>query len=150
MELMKRATYILLIVISVIALDQITKYLIATALSPADSIEIFPFLHIVSVRNTGAAFGTFKNLGSNFFVIISVIAIVFVITLLMKRTYNSTGLSLVLGGAIGNLIDRIFYGKVVDFIDFSVGNFHWPAFNVADSSLTIGIMVIFLTSLLKK
>ncbi len=147
---MKRATYILLIVISVIALDQITKYLIATALSPADSIEIFPFLHIVSVRNTGAAFGTFRNLGSNFFVIISVIAIVFVITLLMKRTYNSTGLSLVLGGAIGNLIDRIFYGKVVDFIDFSVGNFHWPAFNVADSSLTIGIMVIFLTSLLKK
>jgi signal peptidase II len=147
---MKRATYILLIVISVIALDQITKYLIATALSPADSIEIFPFLHIVSVRNTGAAFGSFRNLGSNFFIIISVIAIIFVITLLMKRTYNSTGLSLVLGGAIGNLIDRIFYGKVVDFIDFSVGNFHWPAFNVADSSLTIGIMVIFLTSLLKK
>lgn len=150
MEVMKRATYILLIVISVIALDQITKYLIATALSPADSIEIFPFLHIVSVRNTGAAFGSFRNLGSNFFIIISVIAIIFVITLLMKRTYNSTGLSLVLGGAIGNLIDRIFYGKVVDFIDFSVGNFHWPAFNVADSSLTIGIMVIFLTSLLKK
>jgi signal peptidase II len=64
--------------------------------------------------------------------------------------YNSVGLSLVLGGAIGNVIDRVLYGKVVDFIDFSIGRFHWPAFNVADSALTIGIIVIFLTSLLKK
>lgn len=147
---MKRATYVFLIVLTVTALDQITKYLIVTSLSPLDSIEIFPFLHIVNVRNTGAAFGTFKNLGSNFFIIVSVVAIIFVIHLLKKRTYNYVGLSLVLGGAIGNLIDRIFYGNVVDFIDFSLGNFHWPAFNVADASLTVGITIIFLTSLFKK
>ena len=147
---MKRTAYILLIVLSVIILDQITKYLIATYLSPFDSIEVFPFLHIVNVRNTGAAFGSFRNVGSIFFIIISVIAIIFVISLLVKRTYNYAGLSLVLGGAIGNLIDRVLYGKVVDFIDFSVGSFHWPAFNVADSSLTIGIAVIVLTSLMKK
>jgi signal peptidase II len=147
---MKRASYVILIVVSVIVLDQITKYLIATYLSPFDSVEIFPFLHIVNVRNTGAAFGSFRNLGSSFFIVISVIAIIFVITLLVKRTYNYFGLSLVLGGAIGNLIDRVLYGKVVDFIDFSVGSFHWPAFNVADSSLTIGIAVILLTSLMKK
>jgi signal peptidase II len=147
---MKRSAYVLLIVLSVIVLDQITKYLIASYLSPFDSIEIFPFLHIVNVRNTGAAFGSFRNVGSSFFIVISVIAIIFVMSLLVKRTYNNIGLSLVLGGAIGNLIDRILYGKVVDFIDFSVGSFHWPAFNVADSALTVGIAVILLASFMKK
>jgi signal peptidase II len=147
---MKRSAYVLLIVLSVIVLDQITKYLIAAYLSPFDSIEVFPFLHIVNVRNTGAAFGSFRNVGSSFFIVISVIAIIFVISLLLKRTYNYIGLSLVLGGAIGNLIDRVLYGKVVDFIDFSVASFHWPAFNVADSALTVGIAVILLASLMKK
>jgi signal peptidase II len=147
---MKRSAYVLLIVLSVIVLDQITKYLIATYLAPFDSIEVFPFLHIVNVRNTGAAFGSFRNVGSSFFIVISVIAIIFVISLLVKRTYNYVGLSLVLGGAIGNLIDRILYGKVVDFIDFSAGSFHWPAFNVADSSLTVGIAAILLASIMKK
>jgi signal peptidase II len=147
---MKRYIYILLIVVAIIVLDQLTKYLIVTRLSSFDSIEIFPFLHIVNVRNTGAAFGSFRNLGSNFFIIVSVIAIIFVVTLLIKRAYSTLALSLVLGGAIGNLIDRIFYGKVVDFADFSVGTFHWPAFNVADSALTVGIFIIVLTSFLKK
>jgi len=147
---MKRAAHALFIVLSVVSLDQITKYLIAGRLSPFDSIEIFSFLHIVNVRNTGAAFGAFKGLGSGFFIGVSIVAIFFLIYLLIKRMYNSVGLSLVLGGAIGNVIDRVLYGKVVDFIDFSIGRFHWPAFNVADSALTIGIIVIFLTSLLKK
>lgn len=147
---MKRATYIVFVVLTVIALDQITKNFIINYLSFSDSVEIFSFLHIVNIRNTGAAFGIFKSLGSNFFIAISVAAIIFVTNLLIRRTYNDFGLSLVLGGAIGNLIDRIFYGKVVDFMDFSVGRFHWPAFNVADSALTIGIMIIFLTSISKK
>jgi signal peptidase II len=147
---MKRASYVVFIVLTVIALDQITKQLVVTYLSPFDSIRVLPFLHIVNVSNTGAAFGTFRNLGSNFFIMVSVAAILFVITLLMRRTYNTFGLSLVLGGAIGNLIDRLFYGMVVDFIDFFIGRFHWPAFNVADSALTIGITIILLTSLLKK
>jgi signal peptidase II len=139
-----------MIVLSVVLLDQATKYLIMTNLSPYDSREIVPFLHIVHVRNTGAAFGMFKNLGSMFFVILSVFAIIFIINLLAKKTYNTFGLSLILGGALGNLIDRVFYGKVVDFVDFSVGTFHWPAFNVADSSLTIGIGVILAAYLFKK
>jgi signal peptidase II len=147
---MKRSLYIFLIVLVVVALDQATKYLIMTNLSLYDSREIFPFLHIVHVRNTGAAFGIFKNLGSMFFIILSVFAIIFIINLLAKRTYNTVGLSLILGGALGNLIDRISYGKVVDFVDFSVGNFHWPSFNVADSSLTIGIVVILATYIFKK
>jgi signal peptidase II len=147
---MKRTILALLIASTVIALDQATKYLIVKSLASYDVIEIFPFLHIVSVRNTGAAFGMFKSLGSNFFVMVSVAAIIFLVYLIAKNTYNLFGLSLILGGAVGNLIDRVFYGKVVDFIDFSVGSFHWPSFNVADSALTVGIIIIFLTSLLKK
>jgi len=147
---MKRIIYVLLIVATVIALDQITKYMIITSFNAYDSIEIFPFLNIVSVRNTGAAFGMFRGLGSSFFIVISIAAIIFIGTLIMRNVYNFIGLSLILGGAVGNLIDRLIYGKVVDFIDFSVGNFHWPAFNVADSSLTIGIGIILITSLLKK
>ncbi|KPK45335.1 MAG: hypothetical protein AMK74_03865 [Nitrospira bacterium SM23_35] len=147
---MKHVLSIVIIVILVVALDQAIKYLIMTNLSVYDSREIFPFLHIVHVRNTGAAFGMFKTLGSTFFIILSVFAIIFIIHLLAKRTYNAFGLALILGGALGNLIDRIFYGKVVDFIDLSIGSYHWPAFNVADSSLTIGIAVILLTYLFKK
>ena len=119
-------------------------------MSPSDSIEVFPFLHIVNVRNTGAAFGSFKGLGSGFFIVVSLVAILFVISLLRKRMYNFFGLSLVLGGAIGNLIDRIRYGKVVDFVDFTIGKFHWPAFNVADSALTVGIIIILVVSFLRK
>jgi signal peptidase II len=147
---MKRSVHVLLIVFTVIALDQITKYLVINYIGPFDSVKLSPFLHLVSVRNTGAAFGMFKNFSSSFFIGISAVAIIFVIWLLFKGKYNYFGLSLVLSGAIGNLIDRVRYGKVVDFIDFSAGSFHWPAFNVADSSLTIGIIVIFLTSFFRK
>ncbi|MBE0426487.1 MAG: signal peptidase II [Nitrospirae bacterium] len=147
---MRRLLYALLIVISVVFFDQITKHLVIKYISPLDSIEIFPFLHLVNVRNTGAAFGILRDLGSNFFIIISIAAIIFVTYLIIKNAYNNTGLSLLLGGAIGNLTDRLIHGQVIDFIDFSVGDFHWPAFNIADSALTIGIGIILLISLFKK
>lgn len=131
-------------------LDQTTKYLANNFINPFKSIELLPFLHLVNVRNTGTAFGMFRSLGNNTFIIISIIAIAFIFFLLIKGKENPLGLSLVLGGAIGNLIDRLFYGSVIDFIDVFVGRFHWPAFNVADSSLTIGIIIIFLTSLFRK
>jgi len=147
---MKKAAGGLIIALTVIALDQITKYLIVSSLSQYATIEVFPFLNIVNIRNTGAAFGMFRGLGSGFFILISAAAIIFVTILMMKNAYNLFGLSLILGGAVGNLIDRLVYGKVVDFIDVFVGNFHWPAFNVADSSLTVGIGIILLTSFIKK
>jgi signal peptidase II len=147
---MKRALSVALIVFAIIVLDQITKYLIVNSLSLYDSIEVFSFLHIVNVRNTGAAFGSFKSLGSSFFILVAVAAIGFVVYLLMKRTYNTFGLSLILGGAVGNLIDRVLYGQVVDFIDFSIGSYHWPAFNVADSALTVGIAIILGTAVFRK
>jgi signal peptidase II len=147
---MKKTAYVLLIVLSVVALDQITKHFIINYLSFSDSVEVFPFLHIINIRNIGAAFGSFKGLGSGFFIVVSLVAIFFVMNLLRKRMYNFFGLSLVLGGAIGNLIDRIRYGKVVDFVDFNIGSFHWPAFNVADSALTVGIIIILVVSFLRK
>lgn len=147
---MRGSLHVWIVVIAVIVLDQITKYIISTSVSPFDSIEIFPFLHIVHVKNTGAAFGMFKKLGGNVFIGVSVIAIIFIFWLLVKSTYSQFGLSLLLGGALGNLIDRIRFGQVIDFIDVSVGKYHWPAFNVADSCLTIGIALILLRSLFTK
>jgi signal peptidase II len=146
----KKPLHVLIIVTAVIVLDQITKYLVSTSISAFDSVEILPFLHIVNIQNTGAAFGMFKNLGSNVFIGVSVVAIIFIIVLIVKSTYSRFGLSLLLGGAIGNLIDRVRFGEVVDFIDVSVGKYHWPAFNVADSCLTIGIALILLITLIKK
>ncbi len=147
---MKRAVSIFLVVFGVVVIDQVTKYLIMKNLPMYDSIKIFSFLQIVHVKNTGAAFGMFKTLGSTFFIALSVTAIIFIGFLLVKKAYHSFGLALILGGAIGNLIDRVLFGQVVDFIDFSLGSYHWPAFNVADSSLTIGVGFIVLTQLLKK
>ena len=133
----------------VVVVDQITKYLAINYINPYDSIKISPFLHLVIVTNKGAAFGMFKNIGSGFFITASVIAIIFVIYLLIRGKEDHLGLSLILGGAIGNLIDRILYGSVVDFIDLSIGKYHWPAFNIADSALSVGVTIILLNNLLK-
>jgi signal peptidase II len=133
----------------VVVLDQATKYLALTYINPYDSFKVLPFLHLVLVTNKGAAFGMFKNIGSSFFIAASLVAIIFVIFLLIRGKEDRLGLSLILGGAIGNLIDRILYGSVVDFIDLSIGKYHWPAFNVADSSLTIGVAILLLTHFLK-
>ena len=141
---------VLLISSIVIILDQITKYLALNYINPYDSLTILPFLHLVIVLNKGAAFGMFKGIGSSFFIVVSTVAILFVIFLLIKGKENYLGPSLILGGAIGNLIDRILYGRVVDFIDLSIGKYHWPAFNVADSSLTVGVMIILLTHFVKE
>ncbi|MGB9716037.1 MAG: signal peptidase II [Thermodesulfovibrionales bacterium] len=146
----KKYIYILFFASLVIALDQLTKYFIITYVKPFEYIEVLPFLHIVNVKNIGGAFGMFKGIGSAIFIFISVIAITFIIFLFIHSKEGYLGFSLIIGGAIGNLIDRLRYGWVVDFIDFSVGRFHWPAFNVADSALTIGVIVILLITLLKK
>lgn len=141
----------LLITALVVIADQCSKYLVRNFISPFDTINVLPFLNLVSVRNRGAAFGMFKSFGNIPFIVISVIAIIFVLYLLLQKTaslkpnsaniYKVT-LSLILGGAIGNLIDRIFIGSVVDFIDMFAGGFHWYTFNIADSALTIGMLLM--------
>jgi len=142
---MKSPLYFL-IAILVVLLDQITKFLARSFIGTFETVKIFPFLHLVSVRNEGAAFGLFKEFGNIPFIAISLIAIIVVVVLLMRGKEDRFGLALVLGGAIGNMIDRITMGSVTDFVDVFAGRFHWPAFNVADSALTIGLVVMVVSS----
>jgi signal peptidase II len=146
----KRVFYPLLIILSVVFLDQITKYLARTSIHPLEPVELLPVLNLVNVRNQGAAFGMFSSLGNNFFIVISVAAIFFMLWVIFTAREDYRIFSLLAGGAIGNLIDRLTLGYVVDFIDVTVAGHHWPAFNVADSALTGGIAFLIITLLVKK
>ena len=141
-----KSPFYFLIAILVVLLDQITKFLARSLIGPFETIKVFPFLHLVSVRNEGAACGLFKGFGNIPFILISLIAVIVVIVLLIRGKEDRFGLALILGGAIGNMIDRITLGSVTDFVDVFAGRLHWPAFNVADSALTIGLVVMVVSS----
>ncbi|RMG73551.1 MAG: signal peptidase II [Nitrospirae bacterium] len=123
-------------------LDQATKFVVNAFLKTYESIVVLPFFQIVNVRNTGAAFGLFRGLGNGIFIALSLLAIVIVVAMLLRSRDDHLAYSLILGGAMGNLTDRLLRGYVVDFLDFHLGSHHWPAFNVADSALTIGITLL--------
>jgi signal peptidase II len=147
----KKSTVIVIIASIEVVLDYFTKMLILQKVGPMEVIPVFPFMNIVHVENRGAAFGMLTSLGNNFFIIISLLAILFILIYLSKlpKGLELYSLSMILGGAVGNLIDRVKIGKVVDFIDVYAGSWHWPAFNVADAALTVGI-VLFLMANLKQ
>jgi len=137
----------------IVLLDQATKYLVRHFIEPFKAIEVLPFLHLVNIRNKGAAFGLFRDLGNTFFVVLSFTALVTLSFLLLRagmRPFGRLCLALILGGAAGNLIDRVFMGSVIDFIDFFIDRYHWPAFNVADSAITIGLVMLLFSSEFKK
>lgn len=138
---LKKNGIIALISSLVLAFDYITKRVIVNKVVPYEHIDVLPFLRIVHVENKGAAFGMFSALGNDVFIMISLLAVFFIIYYLsrIQKGLELYALSLILGGAAGNLLDRIRIGKVIDFIDVFVGKWHWPAFNVADSALTVGI-----------
>jgi signal peptidase II len=146
----KRFFYALFFVSLIVLLDQSTKFLVRTYIDPFETIKIMPVLNLINVRNEGAAFGMFKHLGNTFFILISIAAIIFIFWIIITGKENYKLFSLLAGGAIGNLIDRLSLGYVVDFIDISVSGFHWPAFNVADSSLTIGIFLMIIKVIRKR
>lgn len=132
-------------------LDQLSKYVIVSITAPFGKIEIIPgFFNIVHVRNTGIAFSLFANVSGASFVlgIVAFLAIVLLHVIVWRlkeiSIVEAVFFGLILGGAMGNLIDRIRFGAVVDFLDFYIGNLHWPAFNVADSAITCG--ALFLTT----
>ncbi|MBF0458093.1 MAG: signal peptidase II [Nitrospirae bacterium] len=133
-----------IISIFVFAADQITKRLIEQKLHLYESIPVTSFFNIVSARNRGSAFGMFQNWGNMPFIVITVIVLVIIAGLLIYGKKDLLPLSLILGGAAGNMTGRITTGSVVDFLDFYAGRYHWPAFNVADMALTcgIGLMII--------
>lgn len=148
-NILKKISFPPLIASLVVISDFITKRMILKWVKPYESIDLLPFLNIVHVKNEGAAFGLFTTLGNSIFVIISIVAIIVIIAYLarIKGNLEIVSISLILGGAIGNLVDRLTIGKVVDFVDFFVGKWHWPAFNVADSALTVGILLFLLASI---
>lgn len=130
--------------------DQLSKQFIQAKVSPNEVINVLPFLNIVYVKNPGSAFGMFKFLGNTFFIIFTILAISILIFFFLRDKQNKLIYSLLIAGALGNLLDRILYGYVVDFIDFYYQSFHWPAFNIADSSLTIGIILFVYKAFLVK
>lgn len=150
--------YLLLIVIttSVLILDQLTKLYIVSTFALYESVTVFEnFLHITYILNPGAAFGIFAGRAASFripfFLTLSVVASVGIILFYraVEDRLVQVALSLILGGAIGNMIDRARLGEVIDFIDVHWYNNHWPAFNVADSAITIGVGLMILDMFLK-
>jgi len=148
----------LLIALAVLLLDRITKWAIAQTIPLEDAINIIPgFFRLTHLENTGAAFSLFADSSSPFrttlLIAFSVAALTVVSVLLWKdRSVFHSGtlaLSLILGGAVGNLWDRIADGKVTDFLDFYVGVHHWPPFNVADSAILVGALLLFMRMLRK-
>lgn len=135
------------IALIVVVLDRAAKWSIERSISLHDSIQIIPnFFRLTHVENTGAAFGLFADSPSEWkiamLVMFSLVALVIVSALLWKNSHSMTttgvGLALILGGALGNLWDRLLNGRVVDFLLFYVGQYQWPAFNVADSAIVVG------------
>ena len=133
----------------VIVLDQLTKWMAEAYLEFAQPVAIFPHLNMTLAYNYGAAFSFLGDQGGWqrwFFAILAVAVCVVIVNWLRKlsktRVAMAAALALVLGGAIGNLIDRVRIGKVVDFLDFYIGNSHWPAFNIADSAIFIGVAIL--------
>jgi len=143
--------YFFLIAVIVVLVDRLAKWAVASNIRLHDSVTVIPGLfHITHVENTGAAFGLFAESAAQWkigaLVSFSVIALIIVSALLWKNSHalstTTIGLSLILGGATGNLWDRMMTGHVVDFLDFYMGSYHWPAFNVADSAIVIGAILL--------
>ncbi|MCX7069174.1 MAG: signal peptidase II [Methylococcales bacterium] len=136
-----------------IVLDQGSKLIIDSSMQLYQSIPVLPFFKITYVHNTGAAFSFLSEAGgwqrwffAGLALGISIIIAVWLSRLQKHETLLAIALSLVLGGAIGNLIDRLAYGYVIDFLDVYYGTWHWPAFNIADSAITLGVALMLLES----
>jgi signal peptidase II len=136
-----------LISLSIFLLDILTKNYIQNKIMYGDQVEITSFLSFVHFQNPGAAFSFLSDQGGwqrYFLIVISLLAVIYIPWLINQYKKNMLiviGLLLILGGAIGNLYDRINYGYVIDFIYFHIAEFYWPAFNVADSAISIGVLL---------
>ena len=143
--------YLFLFVISsaLIVIDQYTKFMVTLHIPINYSMKVVEgFFNLTHIRNSGVAFGIFSGQNSELkpylLIFVSIIAIIAILVIFHQTEKNKkivqTGLVLVFSGAIGNLIDRVLHKEVIDFIDFFIDNQHWPAFNIADSCITIGVM----------
>lgn len=138
--------------------DQLSKWAAQRFLDPAGSTEVIPgFFALRLAHNTGAAFSLLADAGGwqrGFFVILGLAVSVGIVWWLLRlearERWTALGLSLVLGGALGNVIDRVRLGYVIDFLDVYYGRWHWPTFNLADSAITVGAVILVLTEVFRK
>ena len=142
----------LICAVLVIVLDQVSKYAVLDWLGERIAVNICDFFNIVRAWNTGVSFSMFNNYGSLGAYVLSAAAIIIVLMLFYwlkneKNKLSQTALGLIMGGALGNVIDRLRFGAVFDFLDFHISESHWPAFNVADSCICIGATIIVLQAL---
>ncbi len=140
----------------IIVLDQLTKLWISSHFSHGESLPLTEFFNLVLAHNSGAAFSFLSDAGGWqrwMFSAIAIVASLWIVGLLRQHAQQKMfclALTLVLGGALGNLIDRVAYGYVIDFLDFYWANTHFPAFNVADSAISVGAALLLLDSFKKK
>ena len=156
-----RNKYIRLVVIGgiIVIIDQLTKFFIVKYVPLHDTVPVVSGLfNIIHIKNPGGAFGLLANLSPGMrtfiFLFISSLAVGLILYFYLKtpvsQTWLAAGFALIFGGAIGNLIDRIRFGVVTDFLDFYISTYHWPAFNVADSAITVGILIFIYHLLFQK
>ncbi|WP_198134387.1 signal peptidase II [Pontibacillus litoralis] len=141
-----------MIAVVVVIIDQITKWIVVQTMEIGEQIPIIePFLYLTSHRNTGAAWGILEG-RMMFFYIITTIVIIGIVYYMQTYAKNSkllgVSLALLLGGAIGNFIDRLFRKEVVDFVDTYIGSYNYPIFNVADAALVVGVALVFIATLM--
>lgn len=148
---MNRRSFYFLFILFFLIVDQLTKFIISRSIGLNNSLSVIPgFFDLVHVRNKGAIFGIFSQSRSQLVHILlmlaSLVALALVIYYFFKTAISEKllkiSLSLILAGALGNLIDRIFRGYVIDFLDFSIKGWHWPSFNVADSCISVGALLL--------
>ena len=156
---MMRTKFYYLLIIIIVAFDQLTKFFIANNISQYESVTVIPgFFKLVHVRNDGAIFGFFSHSGKPWvFVVLTVASLIALILVIYyfhivpaKDKIFKLALALILAGALGNLIDRFLRGYVVDFLHFYVKRWQWPSFNVADSCITIGAVLLLYIFFLRK
>ncbi len=145
---MPRLSLWLSLVAFVVLLDQASKAWVLASFRYLESVVVTPFFNLVLVYNSGAAFSFLAGAGGWqkwFFVVLALGISAWLLSLLRKHARERllpTALSLILGGALGNVIDRLRFDAVVDFLDFHLAGYHWPAFNVADSAITVGVALM--------
>ncbi len=153
--MLKLSGWLLLAGVVIIA-DQVTKYWVMAALVVGEHVSVTSFFNLVLVFNSGAAFSFLASAGGWqrwIFIALALVISAWIIVLLYKHAAErlmSCALALILGGALGNVVDRFVHGAVLDFLDFYINDWHWPAFNVADSAITLGVSLLLWTQFTHK
>lgn len=137
----------------IVALDQVSKQLVESSLMVYETIPLLPFFNLTLAYNEGAAFSFLSDQGGWqrwFFALVAAVVVIVLVVWLSRLKHErllAVSLSLVIGGALGNLLDRLLIGHVIDFLDFFYHTYHWPAFNVADIAITLGVVLMFVDAL---